>query len=112
MAKPYIKTGAIDEWKKDMELLSQYENVHCKISGMVTEADHQFWKKKDFTPYLDVVVNAFGTNRILYGSDWPVCLVAASYENMVNIVKEYFSSFTETEQQNFFGNNAVRFYHL
>ena len=112
IAKPFIKTGAIDEWEKNMNLLSQFENVHCKISGMVTEADHKLWKKEDFTPYLDVVVNAFGTNRILYGSDWPVCLVAASYENMLHIVKEYFSSFTKTEQQNFFGNNAVGFYQL
>ncbi len=112
IAKPFIKTGAIDEWEKNMNLLSQFENVHCKISGMVTEADHKVWKKEDFTPYLDVVVNAFGTNRILYGSDWPVCLVAASYENMLHIVKEYFSSFTKTEQQNFFGNNAVGFYQL
>ena len=112
IAKPYIKAGLIDEWKADMELLAQCDNVQCKISGMVTEADYQHWKPTDFTPYLDVVVNTFGTKRIMYGSDWPVCLAAASYEKVLGIVKEYFSFFSVTEQQDFFGNNAARFYHL
>jgi L-fuconolactonase len=112
IAKPYIKAGLIDEWKKDIALLAKFENVYCKISGMVTEADYKLWKPADFTPYLDVVVHAFGTNRIMYGSDWPVCLVAASYENMLAIVKNYFSSFTLSEQYNFFANNAIKFYKL
>ena len=112
IAKPYIKDGLITEWKRDMEQLSAFENVYCKISGMVTEADYHHWKPADFTPYLDTTVNAFGTKRILYGSDWPVCLVAAEYMDMLNIVKTYFASFTETEQQDFFGNNATRFYQL
>ena len=79
---------------------------------MVTEADWKAWKKDDFKPYLDVVVNVFGTSRILFGSDWPVCLVAASYENMLAIVKDYFSSFSKEEQEQFFGINAIRFYNL
>ena len=110
IAKPYIKAGLINEWSNDMKAIAQFKNVHCKISGMVTEVDYKLWKKEDFTPYLDAVVNAFGTKRIMYGSDWPVCLVAASYTEMMNIVKEYFSSFTTTEQDNFFGNNAGTFY--
>lgn len=110
IAKPYIKAGLINEWKKDIALLAKFENVCCKISGMVTEADYTLWKPTDFTPYLDVVVHAFGTNRIMYGSDWPVCLVAASYENMLAIVKNYFSSFTLTEQHDFFASNAIKFY--
>lgn len=112
IAKPYIKDGLITEWKKDMEQFSIFENVYCKISGMVTEADYHHWKPADFTPYLDATVNAFGTKRILYGSDWPVCLVAANYTDMLNIVKTYFASFTATEQEDFFGNNATRFYQL
>jgi len=112
IAKPYIKDGLITEWKKDMEQFSIFENVYCKISGMVTEADYHHWKPADFTPYLDATVNAFGTKRILYGSDWPVCLVAANYTDMLNIVKTYFASFTATEQEDFFGNNAIRFYQL
>jgi L-fuconolactonase len=112
IAKPYIKRKEIDEWKKDMERITEHENVYCKISGMVTEADWKEWKKEDFKPYLDVVVNAFGTNRILFGSDWPVCLVAASYEAMLAIVTDYFSAFSKEEQERFFGLNAIRFYNL
>ncbi len=112
IAKPYLKRNEIDEWKKDMEEMALHQNVCCKISGMVTEADWKAWKSEDFKPYLDVVVNAFGTNRIMFGSDWPVCLVAASYEKMVSIVKDYFSDFTKAEQDQFFGLNATRFYNL
>ncbi len=112
IGKPYIKAGLINDWKKDILALARHENVFCKISGMVTEADYPLWNNNNFTPYLDVVVEAFGTKRIMYGSDWPVCLVAASYNKMINIVHEYFASFNITEQDNFFGNNAGRFYNL
>lgn len=112
IAKPQIKDGIIDQWKKDMEAITFFENVYCKISGMVTEADWKNWKEEDFLPYLDVVVNTFGTKRIMYGSDWPVCLVAASYEKMLSIVKKYFSSFSAEEQNDFFGKNAITFYNL
>lgn len=112
IAKPYIKAGLIGEWKHAMKNIAQYPNVNCKISGMVTEADYQLWKPEDFAPYLNVVVDAFGTNRIMFGSDWPVCLAAASYTAMMDIVKDYFSSFSDTEQNNFFGNNAAAFYKL
>lgn len=112
IAKPYIKEGLIDDWKKDIMQLAAFPNVHCKISGMVTEADWKQWTKHDLQPYLDVVTEAFGTNRLLYGSDWPVCLVAASYEAMMRPVKEYFSSFTLTEQEQVFSVNAISFYHL
>ncbi|NJE06879.1 amidohydrolase, partial [Thermococcus sp. M36] len=67
IAKPYIKAGLIDEWKKDINTIAQYQNVYCKISGMVTEADYNNWKQEDFTPYIDAVVEAFGTKRILFG---------------------------------------------
>lgn len=112
IAKPYIKAGLIDEWKKDMQAISQFENVYCKVSGMVTEADYKNWKAENFTPYLDTVVEAFGTKRILFGSDWPVCLVAASYNKMKAIVANYFSGFSISEQSNFFSNNAQQFYKL
>ena len=112
IAKPFIKDGVIDGWKKDITAIAQYPNVHCKLSGMVTEADMRNWKPSDFTPYLDVVTEAFGINRIMYGSDWPVCLVAASYKDMMDIVKNYFSSFTAGEQQAVFRTNATAFYHL
>jgi L-fuconolactonase len=112
IAKPYIKSGLIDEWKQDMNTIAQYENMHCKISGMITETNYQNWKPDDFTPYLDVVVESFGTNRIMFGSDWPVCLAAASYQKIIEIVSNYFAAFSTTEKANFFGNNAAAFYNL
>ena len=112
IAKPNIKNGEIETWKKQIKEVAAFENISCKISGMVTEADWQNWKKEDFTKYLDVVVEAFGTKRIMYGSDWPVCTLAAKYQEQYNIVKDYFSSFSATEQNAFFGENAIQFYNL
>lgn len=112
IAKPVIKEHEIVDWKRDISALAKYQNCHCKISGMVTEADWKNWKKEDFNPYLDTVVNAFGTDRIMFGSDWPVCLVAASYAKMLAVVTDYFSSFTNNEQEKFFGSNAIEFYNL
>lgn len=112
IAKPYIRDKKIDDWKKDITALAQFTNVSCKVSGMVTEANWKNWKKEDFKPYLDVVVEAFGMKRLMFGSDWPVCLVAASYAEVVKLVGEYFSSFSKDEQDDFFGGNAMRFYNL
>ena len=112
IAKPYIKDKKTEEWEADMQAIAQHDNVYCKISGMVTEADWQTWKIDDFKPYLDIVVNSFGTSRVLFGSDWPVCLVAGSYEKVLEIVKNYFSSFSAQEQDLVFGENAVKFYNL
>jgi len=112
LAKPDIRGRELSEWKKGIETIARFENVYCKISGMVTEADWHHWKTEDFKPYLDTVIENFGTGRIMYGSDWPVCLVAASYEKMLAIVQNYFSSFSHDEQQKFFGLNATRFYNL
>lgn len=112
MGKPGIKNGEINGWKKNIELLAKHEQVYCKVSGMLTEAHLKGWKKEDFTPYLDVVVEAFGIKRIMYGSDWPVCLAAGDYKRGLDVVKSYFSSFSSDEQQLFFGENAIDFYRL
>ncbi|MGY0038424.1 amidohydrolase family protein [Pedobacter sp. NJ-S-72] len=112
IAKPGIKEKDIRNWKRDIELVALHENVSCKISGLVTEADLKTWTKSDFVPYLDVVVNAFGTDRIMYGSDWPVCLAAGNYTEVLQLVKTYFSSFSTFEQELFFGANAIAFYRL
>ncbi|HOZ84124.1 MAG TPA: amidohydrolase family protein [Niabella sp.] len=112
LAKPYIRDKKTEGWKQDMQNIAQLPNVFCKISGMVTEADWRFWKPIDFNPYLDIVVEAFGTKRIMYGSDWPVCLVAASYKKMKAIVDKYFQAFSSHEKQAFYGGNAIRFYRL
>jgi L-fuconolactonase len=112
LAKPNIKTGEIAGWMKDIQVLSALPNVSCKISGMVTEADWKAWKRDDFRRVLDTTVAAFGTGRILYGSDWPVCQVAASYTEALVIVQDYFSTFSKSEQDAFFGGNATSFYNL
>ncbi|MEJ7767065.1 MAG: amidohydrolase family protein [Chitinophagaceae bacterium] len=112
MAKPYIRDRKVDDWKKDMGELAQYDNVWCKASGMVTEADWKEWKNQDFTPYLDVIFELFGPKRVLFGSDWPVCLVAASYSQVVEILAEYMAGFSVSEQIDFWGGNASKFYNL
>jgi L-fuconolactonase len=113
IAKPHIKDRYItDEWKAAIHAVAAYPNVSCKISGMVTEADWKYWKPEHFRVYIDTVVEAFGMDRVLYGSDWPVCLVAASYQQVLQIVTDYFSSFSPDEQAAFFGGNAIKFYNL
>jgi len=112
LAKPKIKEREITTWAREIQEIAQFENVYLKISGLVTEADWQYWQKEDFKPYLDIAVNAFGPNRIMFGSDWPVCLVAGAYEDVLGIVQAYFESFSPEEQALFFGGNAVSFYNL
>ena len=112
LAKPYIKFKKIEQWKNDLQAIAQHENVYCKLSGMTTEADWQQWQNEDLKPYIDIAVEAFGINRILFGSDWPVCLLAANYKETVGIVQHYFSSFSKNEQSKVFGQNAVEFYNL
>jgi L-fuconolactonase len=112
LAKPSIKEKEIEGWKKDIDAIAKQENVWCKLSGMVTEANWKEWEPDDFVPYLDAVVEGFGIDRILFGSDWPVCLVAATYKEVVDILAGYFSSFSKTEQEKIFGGNATRFYNL
>jgi L-fuconolactonase len=112
LAKPYIKSGDIQQWKQDISTFRMFENVYCKISGMVTEADWKKFSSATFKPYLDMVTETFGIKRIMFGSDWPVCLVAASYEQVLQIATDYFSSFSSTENEDVFYNNAVRFYNL
>lgn len=112
IAKPYIKDGKINTWKALIHKLAEAPNVYCKISGMVTEADLKQWKPSDFKPYLDVVFNAFGIDRIMYGSDWPVCLLASQYEQQINIVQNYIKDFSEEEKEKIMGRNAITFYNL
>lgn len=112
IAKPNIRNGNRSTWSKQMTELAKRSNVLCKLSGMVTEADWKNWKRADFTPYLDLVVNAFGTQRVMYGSDWPVCLVAGTYADQFSIVEEFLAPFSDSEKQAILHENAVRFYNL
>lgn len=112
LAKPYIKKGEINGWKNDITELASFENVCCKVSGMVTEADWKQWKEGDFKHYLDSVFEAFGTKRLLFGSDWPVCLLASEYKEVVQIVENYIRQLSKEEQNEVMGKNAVKFYNL
>jgi L-fuconolactonase len=112
LAKPPIKDQNINNWQKDIQALAKHSNVHCKVSGMLTEANWSYWKTDDFTPYLDVVFNAFGINRVMFGSDWPVCLLAGGYESTMQVLNDYCSRLSATEQELFWGKNATLFYNL
>ena len=112
MAKPYIKDKRLNDWGRDIQALAKYQNVYCKVSGMLTEADWHSWRTSDFTPYLDIVFDAFSTNRVIYGSDWPVCILAGGYNKAMDILQIYTSQFSDEEQEQFFGGNAIDFYNL
>jgi L-fuconolactonase len=112
LAKPHIKDQKISDWQKDIQSLAKHQNVHCKISGMLTEANWNSWKTEDFTSYFDVVFNAFGINRVMFGSDWPVCLLAGGYEGTMQVINNYCAKLSATEQALFWGDNATSFYNL
>lgn len=110
LAKPEIKTGEFEHWGKWMAKMAELPNVCSKVSGMVTEADWSNWKSEDIKPYLDFVTEHFGTDRLLYGSDWPVCLVAGTYSEVFDLADSYLQNFSESEKKAIFGKNAMRFY--
>lgn len=110
IAKPYIKAGLIDEWKRDIKSLAKFENLQCKVSGIITEADWKSWTYEQIKPFLDVVFEAFRTNRIMFGSDWPVCLVAGDYSQVKGIIETYIKGFSVSEKCKVFGENAAKFY--
>jgi len=112
LAKPEIKSGTINAWNKGMAELAVYPNVYCKLSGLVTEADWNRWKPEDMRPYLDVAFERFGANRLLIGSDWPVCTLAGSYARVMGLVKDYLSGHPEREREAILGGNARRFWRL
>lgn len=112
LAKPSIATQNRKQWDIHMRAMAEAPNISCKVSGMVTEARWPGWKYEDFVPYLDGVMNAFGTGRLMYGSDWPVCLVAATYQEQLLIVKRYLQKLSSLEKNQIMGENAERFYNL
>lgn len=112
LAKPFIKTRTLEPWASHIKSLAQNPNVFCKLSGLVTEADWRNWEPDDFRPYLDVVFAAFGPERLMFGSDWPVCLVAASYAKVKQLIETYVNANTPQNTGKIFGANAIRFYGL
>lgn len=112
IAKPYIKDGFYDGWAALMTEVAKQENVYCKISGMITEADYNNWTPKQFQPYMELILNAFGADRCMYGSDWPVCLVAGTYTQVKDLTTNFISKLSPSEQAAIMGQNAVEFYDL
>ncbi|RME83824.1 MAG: amidohydrolase [Caldilineae bacterium] len=112
LAKPFIRDGLLEPWAGYIRQLARHPNVYCKVSGMVTEADWHGWQPQDFGPYLDVVFDAFGCDRLMFGSDWPVCTLAATYGQVRDVVADYASSLSAQEQAALWGETALRFYGL
>ena len=112
LAKPKIAAGELQPWASHLRELARRPNVFCKISGMVTEADHHAWRREQLTPYFEVALNAFGSNRLLFGSDWPVCLLASSYARWFELVSQWISPLSISEQRAILGGNAERAYRL
>jgi len=112
VAKPLIAAGIVEPWAGRMRELAKRENVWCKISGMVTEADWKTWTPETLKPYMEVAVEALGPKRLMVGSDWPVCLVACSYERWWQMLREYFAEFSDAERAQVFGGNAIQVYGL
>jgi len=112
LAKPYIKTGGRQPWAAQMEDIARYPNVYCKLSGLVTEADWRIWKPSDFRFYIDHILQTFGPKRVMFGSDWPVCLTAADYEQVLGLVEEAVAKLSSEEQDAVWYRTAAEFYGL
>jgi L-fuconolactonase len=112
LAKPLIAAGTLEPWASRMRELGQRENIWCKVSGLVTEANWKTWTPETLRPYLDVTVEAFGPERLMAGSDWPVCLVVSGYKQWFDVLRGYFAGFSETERARIFGGAATEVYGL
>ncbi|WP_018932196.1 amidohydrolase family protein [Gracilibacillus lacisalsi] len=113
IAKPDIEKGKLEPWKTQMAEIASYSNIYCKLSGMVTEANHDNWNTKDMVPYVHHIVEVFGNHRIMYGSDWPVCLLAAGYNQVYRLLNDALpQEVTKVDKELIFGQNAIDFYKL
>ena len=112
IAKPYIKNGFFEGWAVLMQEIAKHENVFCKLSGMITEADFKSWTPQQIHPYMELVLRAFGPDRCMYGSDWPVCLVAGNYSQVRALTTDFIATLSPAEKAAIMGQNAVEFYGL
>ena len=112
LGKPNIKNREIKTWRENIKILAQHPGIFCKLSGLVTEANHNNWSYDDLMPYLEIASEAFGIDRICFGSDWPVCLVAGSYSEVVGVIEKFSSQLNEQEKDKIFGSNTMKFYNL
>jgi L-fuconolactonase len=111
-AKPRIRDGMVEPWATHMRELARHPNVYCKVSGLVTEAEWSRWRPADMRPYLDVVFEAFGVGRLMFGSDWPVCLLGGRYARVTELIERYTEPLSPDELEDLFGGTAIRFYGL
>lgn len=112
ISKPYMAKGEINPWADQISQISKFENVSVKVSGLFTEANWSNWNQETFKPYLDHVLNSFTPSRMMFGSDWPVCLLAASYADTINLMENFIASFSISEQESFWSGTAKRAYKL
>lgn len=112
ISKPFIKDGILEPWASEIRELASFDNVWCKVSGMVTEAAWKTWTQDDYAPYLDVVFDCFGIDRLMFGSDWPVCTLSGSYGEVVGIVRDYINGLSDKDKDKVMGANARAFYGL
>ncbi|WFR61466.1 amidohydrolase family protein [Paenibacillus amylolyticus] len=112
LAKPDIKSGILSPWREALESLAEQPNAYCKLSGMVTEADWANWTSKDFTPYLDIAIEAFGAERLMFGSDWPVSNVSAVYADVYGIITDHIRSLSVSDQERILGGTCAAFYRI
>ncbi len=112
IAKPLIKDKKLSPWKEDIEKLVRFKNVYCKLSGMVTEANVKYWKQEDLIPYLDIIFAVFGPDRLMIGSDWPVCRVAGLYKQVMEVVLDYIETYPDEDKNKILGENAFNVYQL
>jgi L-fuconolactonase len=112
MAKPPIKSGEIIEWAQEIKAVADCTNVYCKLSGLVTEANLTAWRPEDLWPFVERALEYFGPSRMMFGSDWPVCLLAASYDQVLESFHLLLAGLSETERNAVFGENATEFYRL
>ena len=112
IAKPLIAARAIEPWARDMEIAAQIPGMHCKISGMITEADHTQWKADDLRPYVQHVLKLFGPDRLMFGSDWPVCRLVGSWKQVLAAFTQTCGPVRQAEREKILGGTAVSFYRL
>ena len=112
IAKPDIANNGYEYWLKNMQPFKSFSNVRCKLSGMVTETNYNKWRAEDFHPYLESCLDIFGPERLMIGSDWPVCLLSGQYQPVMNIVKDFISTLSQSEQSQILGKTASEFYRI
>ena len=112
IAKPNIKAKPDRDWIQNLKAISLHKHVYCKLSGMVTEADWENWTPENIFPFIEHTITCFGENRVMYGSDWPVCLLAAKYNEVKNLLEQYLATQCKDSRDKIFSSNAKEFYRL